>query len=55
MWDIFKNNKEFLFKYRYASLYQNTIIFAKNREKAIKKFKKEVIYSEIISIEQKSL
>jgi hypothetical protein len=52
MWNIFKKKpkKEFIIKYKYGKFYYDTIIFAKTREKAIKKFVDHKLFSNIISV-----
>ncbi len=53
MWNIFKKKpykKEFLFRYKYGGLHLDTIIFATDREKAIKQFTDYKIFTNIISV-----
>lgn len=50
MWNIFKKDKEFIIRYRYVSLNLDTIIFAQSRQKAIEKFIRQKVYSNIISV-----
>lgn len=52
MWGTFKikSKKEFIIKYKYGRYDYDTIIFAKDKEKAIKKFTDYEVYTNIIAV-----
>jgi len=54
MWKLFKkkSKKEFIFEYKWHTLGFNTIICAKDRPSAIKKFTDTEIFTHIISIKE---
>jgi hypothetical protein len=56
MWKLFKkkdkSKKEFIFEYKWHTLGFNTIICAKDKPSAIKKFTDREIFTHIISIKE---
>ena len=56
MWNIFNKRKaplkEFIFEYKWHTLGFNTVICAKDKPSAIKKFTDREIYTHILSIKE---
>ena len=56
MWNLFRKKKsvkkEFIFEYKWHTLRFNTVICAKDRQSAIKKFTDREIYTHILSIKE---